>query len=54
MCECVLCIYFERKYLLTPGEVQGGVSSCGSLAGVDWLRAGLPLSDWFVFVLLLV
>lgn len=33
------CFYFEGLlcYLLALGEVQGGVSSCRSLAAADWL-----------------
>lgn len=36
----------RQAYFLTVGEVQGGVSSCGSLAS-DWLRG---LSTRFVFI----
>lgn len=45
-------------YLLALGKVQRGVSTCGSLARVDWLRGILMLVDlltgWFIFILLFI
>lgn len=50
-----ICFYFESTtYLLAFSQVQGGVASCRSLAGIGCLWGDLSLflffSDWFIFI----